>query len=371
MAYTMTAAVVLGAANSGLTLTADLRNADGTSAAGLTTTNLLEVAGGSGSYTWTGTIPDNHRGYINFLDGATFKAQVPVDPAEIERVDVKTSTRSSHSAADVWAVGTRELTGFGTLVADTATAVWAAGTRTLTSFGTLVADIWASGTRTLTSFGTLTTDTATAVWAAGTRTLTSFGTLAADTATAVWAAGTRTLSGFGSLVADIWSHATRTLTSSSGGATAAEVWSYATRTLTTAITAVSPPPVITGETVSVIRGDSWSLPFTGLGDVTGNTKLWLTVKAEYDDDDDESIVQVERTVGLVRLNGAAATAGEGSVTVIDAGEGDITFAVDEAATVEVPAGRYYYDVQSLVSGTVRTHTSGRFSVVNHVTHSIA
>ena len=83
-----------------------------------------------------------------------------------------------------------------------ATAVWAVGTRTLTSFGTLVADtasaVWASGTRTLTSFGTLVTDIATAVWGAGTRTLTSFGTVVVDTASAVWSAVTRTLTGIGS-----------------------------------------------------------------------------------------------------------------------------------------------------------------------------
>lgn len=42
---------------------------------------------------------------------------------------------STHSAADVWAVGTRTLTSFGTLVADVASAVWAAGSRTLTAFG--------------------------------------------------------------------------------------------------------------------------------------------------------------------------------------------------------------------------------------------
>lgn len=83
-----------------------------------------------------------------------------------------------------------------------ATAVWAVGTRTLTSFGTLVADtasaVWASGTRTLTSFGTLVADVASAVWSAGTRTLTSFGTIVVDTASAVWSAVTRTLTGIGS-----------------------------------------------------------------------------------------------------------------------------------------------------------------------------
>lgn len=40
---------------------------------------------------------------------------------------------STHSAADVWAVGTRTLTSFGTLVGD----VWAYASRTLTSFGSL------------------------------------------------------------------------------------------------------------------------------------------------------------------------------------------------------------------------------------------
>jgi len=70
-------------------------------------------------------------GYVDFIDGSIL-------------------SRSSHSAADVWAVGTRTLTSFGTLVADIASAVWSAGTRTLTGFGTLVADIWSSVTRSLT-----------------------------------------------------------------------------------------------------------------------------------------------------------------------------------------------------------------------------
>ena len=75
--------------------------------------------------------------------------------ANIANLDAAVTTRSSHSAADVWAAGSRTLTSFGTLAADVTTAVWAAGARTLTSFGTLVAD------------------TATAVWAAVARTLTA------------------------------------------------------------------------------------------------------------------------------------------------------------------------------------------------------
>lgn len=71
-----------------------------------------------------------------------------VGKAGVERLDAAVTTRSSHSAADVWAVSTRTLSNFGSLVADVAaaaaTAVWAAGTRTLTSFGTLVADLVAA-----------------------------------------------------------------------------------------------------------------------------------------------------------------------------------------------------------------------------------
>lgn len=46
---------------------------------------------------------------------------------------------STHTATNVWEVGTRTLSSFGTLVADIATAVWNAGTRTLSAFGFAVA----------------------------------------------------------------------------------------------------------------------------------------------------------------------------------------------------------------------------------------
>ena len=49
-----------------------------------------------------------------------------------DNLDAKISTRSTLTAAQVWAAGTRTLTGFGTLVADVATAVWGAVARTIT-----------------------------------------------------------------------------------------------------------------------------------------------------------------------------------------------------------------------------------------------
>jgi hypothetical protein len=68
----------------------------------------------------------------------------------LANLDATVSSRSSHSAADVWAVATRTLSSYGTLVAD----IWSYTTRTLTSLSALVASIaaavWAYATRTLT-----------------------------------------------------------------------------------------------------------------------------------------------------------------------------------------------------------------------------
>src|SRR5215213_6839133 len=140
MAYSLSATLLLGAGNTGLTLTAALFDSANVAAAGLTTTTLVETDAGTGIYLWTGTVPDGHRGLIKFSSAGVVKTAVSINAAEVENPDIKTSTRSSHTAADVWAVGSRTLTSFGTLAADTATAVWAAGTRTLTGFGTLAAD---------------------------------------------------------------------------------------------------------------------------------------------------------------------------------------------------------------------------------------
>jgi hypothetical protein len=124
-------------------------------------------------------------------------------------------SRSSHTAADIWAVGTR----------------------TLTSFGTLVADIWNNATRTLSAFGfNVTVDTnndktgyslnlAQAVTAGQTadtvgRALeraddnldAAVSTRSSHSAADVWAVTTRTLSTLGTLVDEIWAATTRTLT---------------------------------------------------------------------------------------------------------------------------------------------------------------
>lgn len=135
-------------------------------------TSLAPAATALSTATWTGTIAG--------------------------RIDATISSRSSHAAADVWTVGTRSLTTFGTLVAD----IWASATRTLSAFAFTPTPSNAADTTAIKAK----TDNLPAAPAA-----TGDIPSAAAITTAVWAAGTRSLTTFGTLVADIWASATRTL----------------------------------------------------------------------------------------------------------------------------------------------------------------
>jgi hypothetical protein len=234
MAYTFSKILTLGAGETGLTLTAALFDTEKVSAAGLSTTEMSEVAAGSGTYIWAGTIPDSHRGYITFSDGATFKAAVSVNPEEAENTDVKTSTRTSSSAT--WAV--------------------------LTSSG------------------------------------------------------------------------------------------------------------LSSDNISAVRGDSWSIDFTNLGDISSRTKLWFTLKSDPEGADSTALVQIEETAGLLYLDGAAGTAGQGDITVSDAAAGDISVILAAVASAQVDPGIHYtYDVQMLAGTTVTTMASGKFEVTTDRTRA--
>jgi hypothetical protein len=139
----------------------------------------------------------------------TIYVMLPTSLPELDNLDTTVSSRSSHSAADVWTTTPRTLTSFGTLVADIATAVWAETTRTLTSFGTLVAD------------------TAAAVWSYVTRTLTSGGGGGGDATEAKQDIIIAEVAGLNGdsipSTASIWNYETRTLTSLSVGGGSNEI----------------------------------------------------------------------------------------------------------------------------------------------------
>ena len=95
MPYTLTTAIPLG--QTGLTLSAQLYNTDGTTNGAAVTTGFVERPTGSGNYFWTyAGFPDGFRGGVVFTStGGVFQASFGVNPEEAENTDVKTSTRAT------------------------------------------------------------------------------------------------------------------------------------------------------------------------------------------------------------------------------------------------------------------------------------
>ena len=152
--------------------------------------------------------------------------------------------------------------------------------------------------------------------------------------------------------------------------TAAEVWASTTRTLTQSGTSVA--AAVDGGSITGMRGDYWSFTITGLGDISGRTKLWFSAKSDRSLADSAALIRVEETAGLEYWNGAAATAGDGSLTVNDETTGSVTILVAESCTDDATvAGGYRWDVQMLdASGTI-TLKEGAFAVTADVTRVIA
>lgn len=147
-------------------------------------------------------------------------------------------------------------------------------------------------------------------------------------------------------------------------------WGYAARTLTQSAAQVT-ALIGNGTLITLYRGDTFTAALTDVGSLTGNTKLWFTVKDDFSDTDAEALFQIEKTGGLLRLNGIAPTGGlssaDGSLTVNDAASGDVTIVLSAAAAATlVPDMDYKYDLQMLSASGVLTVARGDFRVTADV-----
>ena len=126
---------------------------------------------------------------------------------------------------------------------------------------------------------------------------------------------------------------------------AADIWGYASRTLTQTLAAIT--AALSGDDVTITRGDEMTLAFTGLGSVSGYKNIWFTVKKSVSYTDAQSVLMVDADTGLLYVQGAAPTAAaNGSISVDDADAGDITIVVAavETAKLTIESG-IHYDVQ--------------------------
>lgn len=151
---------------------------------------------------------------------------------------------------------------------------------------------------------------------------------------------------------------------------AADVWTAAERTLTQSAAAVT--AAVAGSDLTIRRGDNWVAALTGLGSVVGATKIWFTAKSDLDDLDAAAVIQIDLT-GLRRLNGAAGTLTDGSITVDSAAAGNLTLRLKPAATKLLEAwDGLTYDVQVLTAaGAIETRTAGALTVEADVTLAVA
>jgi hypothetical protein len=151
---------------------------------------------------------------------------------------------------------------------------------------------------------------------------------------------------------------------------AAKVWAYATRTLTQ--TAAQVAAILAGSEITAQRGDTLLVNLTGLGDLTGRTKLWFTVKSSRGHADSQATLMVEETAGLTVVNGAAyAATTDGEIDVTDEAEGDLTITVAEDVTDDLIPSAYFFDIQMLAGGVVTTLTEGSLTVNADITRAIA
>jgi hypothetical protein len=100
-------------------------------------------------------------------------------------------------------------------------------------------------------------------------------------------------------------------------------------------------------------GDTWTQAATSLGNLTNKT-VSFAIKAKARDTDNESIIRIVEGSGLIRLNGAATTAGWGSITIDDDVAGDITLRLESDATSLLTSGTYIDAIKGLQDGDDRT-----------------
>lgn len=151
---------------------------------------------------------------------------------------------------------------------------------------------------------------------------------------------------------------------------AADVWSYATRTLTTTTTVLS--NIADGDNLTVLRGDSLDIDFVDLGNVAARTKLWFTAKRTAGDTDEAALVQVTEAAGLVRIvQEVAGTPANGDLNVTDAASGDVTLTLAAAETAKLPDGTpLLWDIQMLTAGGVTTLAAGTLTVTADITRAV-
>jgi len=131
------------------------------------------------------------------------------------------------------------------------------------------------------------------------------------------------------------------------------------------------------EDFDLYRGDTWIQPITGLSDLTGYEKIWVTAREDRTDTDAQSAFQVLLSAppdpgdGLQYINGAAAaTPGNAAITITDLVGGDISVRIEAVETAKLGStAKLRWDAQVYDGTDTETRRRGDLYVISDVTRA--
>jgi hypothetical protein len=144
---------------------------------------------------------------------------------------------------------------------------------------------------------------------------------------------------------------------------------------TVSLTVVS---AVDGDDINVYQAVSLSATITGVTIPAGWTKIYWTVKRSTGEADADAIIQMVETNpgvgtdGLLRLNGAAGTAANGSLTVDQSG-GTVVIALDDGTTDDLAlATGLVWSLKALYGpGSAQLLAIGTLNVLSQATMAVA
>lgn len=287
----------------------------------------------------------------------------------MDLINVPNATALSAIGTAVWATGTRTLTSFGTLVADTATAVWSALTSAMTTVGSIGkllvtnVDATASSIKTQTDLiGTNAADSPaaqTAQAAAGTA-ATQATAAAASAASADGKLPVDTAARLAHLDEDI-----SAVDATAGDApTTAEIWGYGDRSLNNGTTRIVSP--FQAGSFTVIRGDSYlnadgnERLFTKVSGATWPTDLTGWTITFTCNPTDDLLAADASAVGFTATGAIVTATGDSQAVRVD-------FTAAQTDTLSVADGGYKYDVQASSGSSRATLETGFMAVMEDQT----
>jgi len=145
-----------------------------------------------------------------------------------------------------------------------------------------------------------------------------------------------------------------------------------------ALMAISPFNLaMVSQDLELYRGDTWVQPITGLGNLTGYTKMWITAREDRADTDAQSAFQVLLSAPPVATDGLqyiasarATTPGNASITVTSLVGGAVSVRIEAVETAKLGStSKLRWDYQWTDGTDVQTRRRGDLFDISDVTRA--